>query len=108
MLSEIFLPHRVKFEIDSEAAVAVMPVLPYGTVCVARHPSPGMISGDRILSPSSSKKYRRSTGLPGKFPVSRLVTTVFPSFCSQAKGSLVYSYFLEVSAFHCLIAARPS
>ena len=39
----------------------------------------GMTSNDAILSPSSSKKNRRSTGLPGKFPVSRLVTTVFPA-----------------------------
>jgi len=30
--------------------------------------SQGMISNDAILSPSSLKKNRRSTGLPGKFP----------------------------------------
>ena len=52
-----------------------------------------MISNDVILSPSSLKKYRRSTGLPGKFPTKWLVTTVFPSFSSHAKGSLAYSYF---------------
>jgi nicotinamidase-related amidase len=50
----------------------------------------GMISSDAILSPSSLKKYRRSTGLPGKFPTRWLVTTIFPSFASHAKGSLVY------------------
>src|SRR5438128_7673325 len=50
----------------------------------------GMISRDAILSPSSSKKNRRSTGLPGKFPVSRQLTTVFPPLCSQAEGSQVY------------------
>ena len=33
----------------------------------------GRIYNDAILSPSSWKKYRRSTGLPGKLPVSRLV-----------------------------------
>src|SRR2546422_10255875 len=67
----------------------------------------GMISNNAILSPSIRKKYRRSTGLPGKFPVSRLVTTVTPSFCSQATGSLVYWYFTEASCFHFLIASRP-
>src|ERR1700694_3981665 len=66
-----------------------------------------LISNDAILSPSSPKKNRRFTGLPGKFPVSRLVTTVFPSFCSHAKGSLVYLYFVEASVFHFLIAAQP-
>src|SRR5439155_26960968 len=45
----------------------------------------GMISNDAILSPSSLKKNRRSTGLPGKFPTRWLVTTVFPSFSSHAK-----------------------
>ena len=49
----------------------------------------GMISNDAILSPLSSKKNRRFTGLPGKLPVSRLETTVRPSFRSHAKGSLV-------------------
>ena len=67
----------------------------------------GMISNDAILSPSSLKKNRRSTGLPGKFPTRWLVTTVFPSFSSHAKGSLVYSYFADASVFHSLIAARP-
>src|SRR5437879_1034463 len=66
-----------------------------------------MISNDAILPPSSLKKKRRSTGLPGKFPTRWLVTTVFPSFSSHAKGSHVYSYFAEASVFHCLIAARP-
>jgi hypothetical protein len=70
---------------------------------IAHH---GMISSDAIQSPSSPNKNRRFTGLPGKLPVSRLVTTNFPSFCSNAKGSLVYSYFVEVSSFHFLIAAR--
>src|SRR5262249_43508370 len=67
----------------------------------------GMISSDAILSPSTPKKNRRFTGLPGKLPVSRLVTTTLPASCSQAKGSLVYSYLVETSAFHCLIAPRP-
>ena len=49
----------------------------------------GMISNDAILSPSSLKKNRRSTGLPGKFPTRWLVTAVFPSLSSHAKGSLV-------------------
>src|SRR6266446_2180314 len=66
-----------------------------------------MISNDAILSPSRLKKYRRSTGLPEKLPTRWLVTTVFPSFSSHAKGSLVYSYFAEASVFHSLIAARP-
>src|SRR5438874_11872591 len=67
----------------------------------------GMISNDAILSPSSLKKNRRSTGLPGKFPTRWLVTTVFPSFASHAIGSHVYSYLAEASVFHSLIAARP-
>src|SRR6266700_5815522 len=67
----------------------------------------GMISNDAILAPSSLKKNRRSTGLPGKFPTRWLATTVFPSFSSHAKGSHVYSYFAEASVFHDLIAARP-
>src|ERR1051326_5230356 len=67
----------------------------------------GMISNDAILSPSSWKKYRRSTGLPGKFPVRRLVTMNVPSFSSHVKGSHVYSYFFEASVFHSRIAARP-
>src|SRR5437773_2930117 len=66
-----------------------------------------MISNDAILSPSSLKKNRRSTGLPGKFPTRWQVTTVFPSFSSHFKGSHVYSYFAEASVFHSLIAARP-
>ncbi len=49
----------------------------------------GMISSAAILPRSRRKQNRRSTGLPGKFPVNRLVTTVMPSFCSKAKGSLV-------------------
>src|SRR5260370_24387548 len=65
----------------------------------------GMISSAATLSPSSSKKKRRSTGLPGKLPVRRLVMTVFPSFCSDAKGLLVYVYL--PSAFHFLMAAKP-
>src|SRR5216683_475809 len=59
----------------------------------------GMISSDAILSPSSRKKNRRLTGLPGKLPVRRLVIRVFPSFCSDAKGSLVYVYFAELRDF---------
>src|ERR1700674_2051192 len=66
----------------------------------------GMISSDAILSPSSPKKNRRSTGLPGKLPVRWLVMTVFPSSCSDTKGSLVYVYL--PSAFHFLMAAKPS
>src|ERR1700687_1743810 len=62
----------------------------------------GMISSDAILSPSSPKKNRRSTGLPGKLPVRWLVMTVFPSSCTDAKGSLVYVYL--PSAFHFLMA----
>jgi len=50
----------------------------------------GMISNDAILSPSSLKKNRRSTGLPGKFPTRWLVTTDLPSFSLHAKGSHVY------------------
>src|SRR5262249_43443649 len=68
---------------------------------------PGMISSDAILSPSSPKKNRRFTGLPGKLPVSLLVTTNLPSFCSHANGSLVYWYLAEASTFHCLMATLP-
>lgn len=52
----------------------------------ARRPSPtpvagettdyGTISNSAIRSPSRAKKYRRSIGLPGKLPVSWLVTTI--------------------------------
>ena len=49
----------------------------------------GTISRKAIFLRSSRKKNRRSIGLPGKFPVSRLVTTVMPSRCSAANGSLV-------------------
>ena len=49
-----------------------------------------VISSAAILSPSSSKRYRSSTGLPGKFPVRRLVTTMLPPCCSDAMGVLVY------------------
>ena len=38
------------------------------------------ISSEAILLPSSPKTNRRLTGLPGKFPEMRLVTTVLPSF----------------------------
>jgi len=30
-----------------------------------------------------------------------------PSFCSTAKGSLMYEYLAEASVFHALMAARP-
>src|SRR5262245_47786785 len=83
---------------DSDAARILDPLrpVPYG-----------MTSNDAILSPSSLKKNRRSTGLPGKFPTRWQVTTVFPSFSSNANGSHVYLYFVETSTFHALIAARP-
>ena len=47
------------------------------------------ISRKAIFPRSSRKRNRRSIGLPGKFPVSRLVTTIVPSRCSAANGSLV-------------------
>src|SRR5262245_59662484 len=61
-----------------------------GDVIVAGGDAYGMISSDAILSLSSLKKYRRSMGLPGKFPTRWLVTTIFPSCSSQAKSSPVY------------------
>src|SRR5260370_33654642 len=67
----------------------------------------GMISRNATLPRSKRKKNRRLIGLPGKFPVNRLVTTVIPPFCSKAKGSLVYVYLVEASAFHCLIESMP-
>src|SRR5882762_165663 len=45
------------------------------------------------------KAYRRLTGLPGKSPVSRLVTMYCPSFCSTAKGTLVYEYLADDAVF---------
>src|SRR5207302_1440180 len=66
-----------------------------------------VIFNDAILSPSRSKTYRRSTGLPGKSPVSRLVTTVFPPCSSEAMGLLVYLYRVVADSFHRLIALRP-
>ena len=44
--------------------------------CVAHE----RISSAAILSPSSVKTNSSSIGLPGKLPVSRLVTMVLPSF----------------------------
>ena len=41
----------------------------------------GVISRNAIFLRSSRKTNRKSTGLPGKLPVSRLVTTYRPSFC---------------------------
>src|SRR4029077_18147891 len=38
------------------------------------------ISSDTILLPSSPKMNRSSMGLPGKFPVSRLVTVILSPF----------------------------
>jgi len=38
------------------------------------------MSSAAILLPSRVKTNSSSMGLPGKFPVSRLVTTVLPSF----------------------------
>ena len=49
----------------------------------------GVISRNAIFPRSRRKKNRRSTGLPGKLPVNRLVTIVVPSRCSKANGSLV-------------------
>ena len=49
----------------------------------------GMISRNAIFPRSRRKKNRSSTGLPGKLPVNRLVTTVVPSRWSKANGSLV-------------------
>src|SRR3954471_15745008 len=66
------------------------------------------ISSDAILSPSSVKTKSSSIGLPGKFPVSRLVTMILPSFSADVSGSIVCWYFLLVSASHCWIAAKPS
>src|SRR5258708_34904759 len=67
----------------------------------------GVISRNAIFPRSSRKTNRKSTGLPGKLPVSRLVTTYRPSFCSTAKGSLVYEYLAVASVFHALMAAGP-
>ena len=49
----------------------------------------GMTSRNAILSRSRRKKNRRFTGLPGKLPFNRLVTTVMPFFCSDSSGSVV-------------------
>src|ERR1700675_175677 len=51
-----------------------------------------MISKDAILSPLSSNKYRKSTGLPGKFPMRCQVMTVLLSLRSDANGSVEYEY----------------
>ena len=47
------------------------------------------IRSDVIASPASVKSYLSSTGLPGKFPASVPVTTVWPSRDSTAFGSNV-------------------
>ena len=67
----------------------------------------GVISRNAIFPRSSRKTNRKLTGLPGKLPVSRLVTMYRASFCSTAKGSLVYEYLADASTFHALMAARP-
>src|SRR5580692_7340859 len=67
----------------------------------------GVISRYAILPRSRRKTNRKSSGLPGKFPVIRLMTT-YPPFCSTtAKGSLVYEYLVDASIFHALMAAEP-
>src|SRR6202007_1668403 len=67
----------------------------------------GWISRHAILPRWRRKENRRLTGLPGKLPVSRLVTMYRPSFCSTATGSLVYEYLAEAPFFNPLMAAGP-
>src|SRR6266481_5587450 len=67
----------------------------------------GVISRNAIFPRSSRKTNRKSTGLPGKLPVSRLVTMYRPSFCSTANGSPVYEYLADAAVFHALMAAGP-
>jgi len=54
---------------------------PIGELQIKAH---GVISRNAIFPRSSRKTNRKSTGLPGKLPVSRLVTMYRPSFCSTA------------------------
>src|SRR5258708_35796142 len=77
---------------------------PIGELQIKAH---GVISRNAIFPRSSRKTNRRSSGLPGKLPVSRLVTMYRPSFRSTAKGSLVYEYLPDASTFHTLLAAEP-
>src|SRR5579862_6480700 len=60
----------------------------------------GAISRDAILSPSSRNRKRRSTGLPGKVPVSRQVTTVLRSSDATSSGSIVKTEAARVWAIH--------
>ena len=48
-----------------------------------------VISSLAIVAPSSVKRYRSSTGLPGKSPVTRAVTVTSGPETSTASGSLV-------------------
>ena len=58
-----------------------------------------MISSDAIFARSRRKANRKSTGLPGKLPVSRVVTMYRPSLCSTANGTLVYKYLADAAVF---------
>src|SRR5438876_2935382 len=77
---------------------------PVGELQIKAH---GVISRNAIFRRSRRKTNRKLTGLPGKLPVSRLVTMHRPSFCSTAKGSMVYEYLADASTFHALMAAGP-
>src|SRR6266404_6999025 len=86
-------------------------------LCAARHKralalkseiaAHDFISSAAILPPSSVNTKSSVTGLPGKFPVSFVLTTVLPSRADAATGSSVCWYFFAVSNRHALMALRP-
>lgn len=66
----------------------------------------GVISSEAILPRSSAKLYRRSTGLPGKFPVTRPVTIQVSPWVSSSSGSTTYVDCADAASFHAPIAAK--
>src|SRR5713101_2464662 len=65
------------------------------------------ISSAAILPPSRVNTKSSVTGLPGKIPVSFVLTTVLPPRADAATGSSVCWYFFAVSSRHALMALRP-
>src|SRR5260221_1320199 len=66
-----------------------------------------LTSSRAILPPTRVNTKSSVTGLPGKFPMSFVLTTVLPPRADAATGSSVCWYFFAVSNRHALMALRP-